>query len=55
MQHSLGLRSVYAKEMTLTNYTEGFKGIIDYIWYTTESLAATAILGGVDTVSPRCK
>jgi CCR4-NOT transcription complex subunit 6 len=49
LSHSLTLRSSYGAigEM-MTNYTPGFKGGIDYIWYTANALAVTGLLGPVD-------
>ncbi len=40
MKHNLSLSSSYASigELPLTNYTPTFKGPIDYIWYTTNTL-----------------
>jgi CCR4-NOT transcription complex subunit 6 len=34
--------------LPITNYTPGFKGHIDYIWYTANSLSVTGLLGEVD-------
>lgn len=51
LSHSLTLRSSYAGigEMPFTNYTPGFKGGIDYIWYSANALAVTGVLGPVET------
>lgn len=41
--HSLDLRSTYAEtigEPEFTNFTPGFKGTLDYIWFTPSSLTA---------------
>ncbi|PVG01000.1 hypothetical protein CPB86DRAFT_699993 [Serendipita vermifera] len=48
--HHLGLRSVYSAigELPLTNYTPGFQGPIDYIWYSTQSVIVTDVLGEID-------
>lgn len=48
--HGYALRSAYQQigELPFTNYTPGFRGTIDYIWYTSNSLAASGLLGEVD-------
>ncbi|PWN41288.1 glucose-repressible alcohol dehydrogenase transcriptional effector [Ceraceosorus guamensis] len=48
--HKLPLKSAYANmgEMEFTNYTPGFEGCIDYIWYNQNALAVTGLLDGVD-------
>ncbi|KAI0081942.1 hypothetical protein K474DRAFT_1655835 [Panus rudis PR-1116 ss-1] len=50
LRHRLGLKSAYsvAGEDALTNYTPGFKGQIDYIWFSTANLAVNSVLGEVD-------
>ncbi|TAQ84891.1 hypothetical protein B7494_g6779 [Chlorociboria aeruginascens] len=54
IEHPFSLRSAYSllfgtpQEMTFTNYTPGFKGLIDHIWYSTNALEATSILGPPD-------
>lgn len=50
VQHHLGLRSAYAgiRELPLTNYTPGFRGVIDYIWYSTQSITVLDVYGEVD-------
>lgn len=50
MSHPFSLKSSYANvgELSFTNYTPGFSGVIDYIWYSTNSLQVTALLGEVD-------
>ncbi|EGO00230.1 hypothetical protein SERLA73DRAFT_107255 [Serpula lacrymans var. lacrymans S7.3] len=50
LRHRLGLKSAYAgtDELTLTNYTPSFQGVIDYIWYSTGNLGVNAVLGEVD-------
>lgn len=48
--HRLGLKDVYAGQdagLTVTNYTPGFQGVLDYIWYTTATLSPTRVLEGV--------
>ncbi|GAA5835565.1 hypothetical protein JCM11251_002965 [Rhodosporidiobolus azoricus] len=51
LNHRLNLKSAYShvNELPFTNYTPGFKGTIDYVWYTAPSLAVTGLLGDVDT------
>ncbi|KAI9207102.1 Endonuclease/exonuclease/phosphatase [Polychytrium aggregatum] len=51
LNHKLLLKSAYApieNELEFTNYTPGFKGVIDYIWYSSNTLTVTGLLGGVD-------
>ncbi len=54
IQHPFSLRSAYSllndtpDEVTFTNYTPGFIGMIDHIWYSTSALEVTALLGRVD-------
>ncbi|OAV99756.1 hypothetical protein PTTG_11708 [Puccinia triticina 1-1 BBBD Race 1] len=52
IKHALKLKSAYSnldsKELPFTNYTPGFKGVIDYIWYSTESLQVIGLLGKID-------
>ncbi len=54
IQHPFSLRSSYAslngtpEALPFTNYTPGFTGVIDYIWYSTNALEVTALLGAVD-------
>ncbi|KAI9442257.1 glucose-repressible alcohol dehydrogenase transcriptional effector [Lactarius indigo] len=50
LRHRLGLKSTYAGigELPLTNYTPGFHGAIDYIWYSTSTLSVNAVLSEVD-------
>lgn len=54
IQHPFSLRSAYSllsdtpDALTFTNYTPGFIGMIDHIWYSTNSLEVTALLGSVD-------
>lgn len=50
LRHKFGLKSAYAAlgELPMTNYTPTFQGPIDYIWYSTSSLAVNAVLGEVD-------
>lgn len=50
IRHRLGLKSAYAGtgELTLTNYTPSFQGVLDYIWYSAGNVAVNAVLGEVD-------
>lgn len=50
MSHPFSLKSSYANigELSLTNYTPGFSGVIDYVWYSTNALQVTGLLGEVD-------
>ena len=50
LRHKFGLKSAYAAvgELPMTNCTPTFKEPIDYIWYSTSSLAVNAVLGEVD-------
>ncbi|KAI9806010.1 MAG: Glucose-repressible alcohol dehydrogenase transcriptional effector [Piccolia ochrophora] len=50
MSHPFSLKSSYANigELSFTNYTPGFTGVIDYIWYSTNNLQVTGLLGEVD-------
>lgn len=50
LQHKFALKSSYAHvgELEFTNFTPQFKGVIDYVWYSTNALSVTGLLGGVD-------
>ena len=50
LRHRLGLKSAYAAagEMSMTNYTPSFQGVIDYIWYSAPTVAVQKVLGEVD-------
>ncbi|PLB38767.1 CCR4-Not complex 3'-5'-exoribonuclease subunit Ccr4 [Aspergillus candidus] len=50
MTHPFKLKSAYGSigEMSFTNYTPDFKDILDYIWYTSNTLHVSALLGEVD-------
>lgn len=54
MSHPFSLKSAYAqgpggKEiLPFTNYTPGFQGVIDYIWYGTSTLGVEAVMDGPD-------
>ncbi|KEI40235.1 uncharacterized protein L969DRAFT_47134 [Mixia osmundae IAM 14324] len=52
LAHRFNLRSAYShgdELLPFTNYTPGFKGVIDYIWYTASTLSVTGLLGPVDS------
>ncbi|KAG9253050.1 Endonuclease/exonuclease/phosphatase [Emericellopsis atlantica] len=54
IEHPFSLRDAYAHtrntadEMPFTNYTPGFTDVIDYIWYSTNSLEVVSVLGPPD-------
>ncbi|KAH8427968.1 CCR4-Not complex 3'-5'-exoribonuclease subunit Ccr4 [Aspergillus melleus] len=50
MTHPFKLKSAYNSigELSFTNYTPDFKAILDYIWYTSNTLHVSALLGEVD-------
>ncbi|KAI9829242.1 MAG: Glucose-repressible alcohol dehydrogenase transcriptional effector [Sarea resinae] len=50
MAHPFTLKSSYGNmgELTFTNHTPDFTDVIDYIWYSTNSLQVTGLLGEVD-------
>lgn len=51
IEHPFSLRDAYAHtkntadQMTFTNYTPSFTDVIDYIWYSTNSLEVVSVLG----------
>ena len=49
-KHYLGLKSAYSlmENPPMTIYTPRFRGVIDYIWFSTQNLSVNAVLGGVD-------
>lgn len=55
IEHPFSLRSSYSNiegtpdALEFTNYTPGFVGHIDHIWYSTNALENTALLGPVDS------
>jgi CCR4-NOT transcription complex subunit 6 len=55
MAHPFSLRSAYAQGpnggelLPFTNYTPGFQGVIDYIWYSTTGLGVEAVMDGPET------
>ncbi|KAI5207324.1 hypothetical protein AUEXF2481DRAFT_43416 [Aureobasidium subglaciale EXF-2481] len=50
MAHPFSLKSSYSHigELDFTNYTPTFVGCIDYIWYSTNALNVTGLLGEID-------
>lgn len=50
ISHPFSLKSSYAsiEELAFTNYTPNFVGVLDYIWYSTNTLQVVGLLGNVD-------
>jgi CCR4-NOT transcription complex subunit 6 len=50
ISHPFSLKSSYSSigEMAFTNYTPGFQGVLDYIWYSTNTLQVVGLLGDID-------
>jgi CCR4-NOT transcription complex subunit 6 len=50
ISHPLSLKNAYAclDEMPFTNYTPGFKGMLDYIWYSGNTIDALSLLGPIE-------
>jgi CCR4-NOT transcription complex subunit 6 len=49
MGHPFTLKSAYTlNDLPFTNYTPPFVGMLDYIWYSTNTLQLTKLLGPVD-------
>ncbi|KAK2808087.1 Glucose-repressible alcohol dehydrogenase transcriptional effector [Emmonsiellopsis sp. PD_5] len=50
MSHPYNLKSAYSAigELSFTNYTPDFVDVIDYVWYTSNALQVTGLLGEVD-------
>ena len=54
IEHPFSLKSAYstlddtADKLDFTNYTPGFRGVIDHIFYSTNALETICLLGGVD-------
>ncbi|KAJ3044785.1 Glucose-repressible alcohol dehydrogenase transcriptional effector [Rhizophlyctis rosea] len=50
LSHKFSLKSAYSHvgELEFTNFTPTFKGVIDYVWYSTNGLSVTGLLGNVD-------
>lgn len=53
LKHPYSLKNAYAtvlggSELPITNYTPGFKGALDHIWFSNPSLGVDAVLGEVN-------
>lgn len=50
-RHQFDFKSVYSLygELDFTNLTPCFKGVIDYIWYSSRSLIPLGVLNGIDS------
>jgi CCR4-NOT transcription complex subunit 6 len=50
LTHKLGIKSAYSHvgELDFTNLTPTFKGVIDYVWYSTTTLNVSGLLAHVD-------
>jgi CCR4-NOT transcription complex subunit 6 len=50
MTHPFSLQSSYGKigELPFTNWTPDFRSVIDYVWYSTNTLQVAGLLGQVD-------
>lgn len=50
LSHQLSLKSAYGHigELPFTNYIPTFKGVLDYIWYSTNTLDVLSLLGPID-------
>ena len=50
MSHEFQLKSAYGSigELKFTNYTPGFAGVVDYIWYGTNAFQVLELLGDID-------
>ena len=50
MAHPFSLKSAYngTGELSFTNYTPNFTGILDYIWYSHNALQVRGVLGDID-------
>ncbi|KAM0750508.1 hypothetical protein T439DRAFT_326471 [Meredithblackwellia eburnea MCA 4105] len=50
MSHSMSIKSAYShvNELPFTNFTPGFLGVLDYIFYSANSLSVAGLLGEVD-------
>ncbi|KAI9278034.1 Endonuclease/exonuclease/phosphatase [Sporodiniella umbellata] len=51
LTHPYTLKSSYGTvtDMTFTNLTPGFKGVLDYIWYSTNTLDVSSVLGPIES------
>lgn len=50
MSHPFSIKSSYGAigELPFTNYTPDFKEVIDYVWYSSNAMQVTGVLGEVD-------
>lgn len=50
MHHPFKLKSAYSSigELSFTNYTPNFTGVLDYIWYSSNAMEVKGLLGNVD-------
>ncbi|KAJ6498967.1 glucose-repressible alcohol dehydrogenase transcriptional effector [Mycena sanguinolenta] len=57
IRHKLGLKSAYTtvggggvseEIMAMTNFTPGFRGVLDYVWYSTGNLILNSVVGEID-------
>ncbi|EWC43485.1 hypothetical protein DRE_07517 [Drechslerella stenobrocha 248] len=50
ISHPFNLKSSYSifPDFPFTNYTPGFNGVIDYIWYSSNCMQVTGLLGEID-------
>jgi len=50
ISHPFSLKSSYSAigELAFTNYVPHFKGVLDYIWYSTNTLQVVGLLGDID-------
>ncbi|KAJ7072022.1 Endonuclease/exonuclease/phosphatase [Mycena amicta] len=57
LRHKLGLKSAYTtigaggvpeEILPMTNLTPGFRGVLDYIWYSTANLVSNSVVGEID-------
>lgn len=50
MHHPFKLKSAYGVmgELEFTNYTPGYTGVIDYIWYSSNAMEVRGLLGNID-------
>ncbi|KAJ3510217.1 hypothetical protein NLJ89_g4809 [Agrocybe chaxingu] len=51
IRHRCGLKNAYGtlpSEMTATNYTPSFQGVLDYVWYSAATVGVNKVLGGLD-------
>lgn len=50
VSHPFSLKSCYSNigELDFTNYTPPFTGVLDYVWYSTNSLQVAGLLGEFD-------